>query len=51
LADQEAGKRIIEMLRELSQPYGVEIRYLDRENIGVIRATDIRAASDRGADS
>ncbi len=43
LADKEAGERIIEKMRELSQPFGVEVHYLANENIGVIRASDVRA--------
>jgi poly-gamma-glutamate synthesis protein (capsule biosynthesis protein) len=43
LADKEAGQRIIEKMRELSEPFGVEVHYLANENIGVIRAADIRA--------
>jgi poly-gamma-glutamate synthesis protein (capsule biosynthesis protein) len=43
LADKEAGERIIEKMRELSEPFGVEVHYLANENIGVVRAADIRA--------
>jgi poly-gamma-glutamate capsule biosynthesis protein CapA/YwtB (metallophosphatase superfamily) len=50
LADKEAGQRIIDKLRELSESFGVEVEYLGRENIGVIRAADIRASSEPGAD-
>jgi poly-gamma-glutamate capsule biosynthesis protein CapA/YwtB (metallophosphatase superfamily) len=46
-ADGEAGRRIIETLTELSQPLGTDIHYLADENVGVIRAADIRAAEER----
>jgi len=47
LADREAGQRIIESLVEMSQPLGTDIHYLADENIGVIRAADIRLAEER----
>ncbi len=43
LADREAGRRIIDKLRELSQPFGTEVRYVADQNIGVIRAQARRA--------
>ena len=46
LADDEAGRRIIDTLAELSQPFGVEVRYSAGENIGIIREADIRAAAE-----
>jgi poly-gamma-glutamate capsule biosynthesis protein CapA/YwtB (metallophosphatase superfamily) len=49
LADKEAGQRIIEKLSELSGPFGVDVQYLSRENIGLIRAAEIRATSEAGA--
>lgn len=36
LADAEAGQRIIATLKELSEPFGVSIRYLPVENVGLI---------------
>lgn len=45
LADEEAGRRIIDKLRELSQPFGVEVQYRAAENIGVIRQADIATAT------
>lgn len=50
LADNEAGKRIIDKLRDLSEPFGVEVQYDARENIGLIRAADIRATNEAGTD-
>ncbi len=47
LADREAGQRIIEKLRELSQPFGTDVHYIADENVGVIRAADIRRAEER----
>ncbi|UCC83571.1 MAG: membrane dipeptidase [Gemmatimonadota bacterium] len=47
LADRDAGQRIIEQLIELSLPFGTDVHYLADENIGVIRAADIRRAEER----
>jgi microsomal dipeptidase-like Zn-dependent dipeptidase/poly-gamma-glutamate capsule biosynthesis protein CapA/YwtB (metallophosphatase superfamily) len=46
-ADREAGQRIIETLIELSQPFGTDVHYLADENVGLIRAADIRLAEER----
>lgn len=35
-ADQETGRRIIEMLAELSEPFGTTIRYDSNLNVGVV---------------
>lgn len=48
LADKEAGQRIIEKMQELSEPFGVEVRYDRSENIGIIRPTDITRAGGGG---
>ncbi len=37
LADAQAGQRIIESIKKLSEPYGVSVRYLRDENVGIIR--------------
>jgi poly-gamma-glutamate synthesis protein (capsule biosynthesis protein) len=50
LADKEAGQRIIGELRELSDPFGVQVQYLAAENIGLIRAAEIRATNEDGTD-
>lgn len=47
LADRELGQQIIEKMRELSEPFGTEVHYLANENVGVIRAADIRRAEER----
>ncbi len=36
LAGPEDGRRIIEQLAELSRPFGVSIRYVSEENVGVM---------------
>lgn len=44
LADEEAGKQIIDKLRELSRPFGLEVEYRAGENMGVIGQADVGAA-------
>jgi len=50
LADRETGRRIIEKMRLLSEPFGTDMHYLANENVGVIRAADIRRAEERRRD-
>ena len=42
LADREDGRRIIEQLAELSRQFGVSIRYVSDENIGIIAGEGLR---------
>ncbi|MCH7717756.1 MAG: CapA family protein [Gemmatimonadetes bacterium] len=37
LADDDAGRRIIERVRDLSRAFGVNVQYDERRNVGVIR--------------
>ncbi len=37
LADAESGRRIIEAIKKLSEPYGVSVHYQRDENVGVVR--------------
>lgn len=36
-ADPETGRKIIEKIAELSAPFGVEIEYVEAQNVGLIR--------------
>lgn len=36
LADRESGRRIIEKIKQLSQPFGTSVRYVAGENVGII---------------
>jgi poly-gamma-glutamate synthesis protein (capsule biosynthesis protein) len=36
LADRVTGRRIIEKLAELSKPFGVTVRYDERDNVGIV---------------
>ena len=37
LADSDAGQRIIDAIKKLSEPYGVSVRYQQSENVGIVR--------------
>ena len=37
IADAEAGRRIIQELRQLSEPFGVRVEYDAEKNVGVVR--------------
>jgi len=42
LADPAAGRRIVEQLRDLSSPFGTEVRYLPDQNVGIVTISGSR---------